>query len=153
MRGTAPDDGRGAIPRGLEFGMSLSRHWRRIVGGIAFVLAVAWLATRGTCGESGAEVTIRFRIGERAGEVRSIRAELQRGESPEVLAFWEKSYDQRGAGPVAGPWALRADAGVYRLEVEVRTDAGSGRVSRQVELRDAASISLDVSEALPPAAR
>lgn len=133
--------------------MNLSRHWRRIVGGVAFVLAVAWLATRSTCGESSAEVTIRFRLGERAAEVRSVRAELQRGDSREVLAFWEKSFDQRGAGPVAGPWSFRADAGAYRLEVEVRTDSGSGRVSRQVELRDGAAISLDVSEALPPAAR
>jgi hypothetical protein len=130
--------------------MSLSRHWRRIVGGVAFVLAVAWLATRGTCGENSAEVTIRFRLGERAAEVRSIRAELHAGTGPEVLAFWEGNYPEGGTGPAVGHWPLRADAGVYLVEVEVRTRAGSGRISRKVELRDGASISLDVSEAIPP---
>jgi hypothetical protein len=133
--------------------MNLTRSWRRIVGGIAFVIAVAWLATRATCGSDSAAVTVRFGLGERAGEVRSLRAELQRGDSPEVLAFWEKSFDERGAGPLAGPWSLRADAGLYRLEVEVTTQAGSGRTSRRIELRDGASISVDVSDALPPAAR
>jgi hypothetical protein len=133
--------------------MNLSRHWRRIVGGVAFVIAVAWLATRGPCGEKSAEVSIRFRIGERAAEVRTVRAELYQSGDTEVLAFWEKSFDRRGAAPIAGPWSVRADASIYRLEVEVRTDTGSGRVARSVELRDGASISLDVSEALPPAAR
>ena len=133
--------------------MNLTRNWRRIAGGIAFVIAVAWLATRGSCGSESAGVTVRFGLGERAGEVRALRAELQRGDSPEVLAFWEKNFDQRGAGPFAGPWPVRADAGLYRLEVEVTTQAGSGRTSRRIELSDGASISVDVSDAIPPAAR
>lgn len=133
--------------------MTLRGNWRRIVGGIGFVLAVAWLASRGACKSEGAEGAIRFQIGERGAEVRSLRAELHRGDDPEVLGFWERNFDEGGAGAVVGPWSLHADAGVYRLDVVVKSATASGRVSRSIDLQDGASITVDVTEALPPSAR
>jgi hypothetical protein len=132
--------------------VDVKRNWRRIVGGIGFVLAVAWLAGRGTCKAESASATIRFRVGDGAAQVRSIRAELHRGDDPEVLAYWERNFDAAGSGPVAGPWNLRADAGAYRVDVVVRTDTGTAHASRQIELADGASITVDVSQA-PAAAR
>ncbi len=133
--------------------MTLRGNWRRMVGGIGLVLAVAWLASRGACKAESAEAAIRFQIGERGAEVRSLRAELRRGDDPEVLGFWEKNFDERGVGAVAGPWSLKADAGVYRLDVVVKSATASGRVSRSIDLQDGASITVDVTEALPPSAR
>ncbi len=133
--------------------MTLRRNWRRIAGGIGFVLAVGWLASRGACKSESAQASIRFQLGDRSGEVRSLRAELHRGDDPEELAFWERNFDGRGSAPLAGPWTLRADRGVYRIEVVVRTGAGSGRVSRSIDLQEGASITVDVTDALPPAAR
>lgn len=131
--------------------MTLRGNWRRIAGGIGLVLAVAWIAGRGACKSEAAEAAIRFQIGERGAEVRSLRAELYRGDDPEVLGFWEKNFDERGAGSVAGPWPLKADEGVYRLEVVVKTAAASGRVSRSIDLQDGASITVDVTDAVPAA--
>jgi len=130
--------------------MTLRRNWRRIAGGIGFVLAVAWLAGRGACKSELAEAAIRFQVGDAGAEVRSIRADLRRGDDPEVLAYWEKNFDQRGSGPLAGPWPLRADAGLYRVEVVVRTDSESRRANRSIDLRDGASITIDLTDALPP---
>lgn len=131
--------------------MELRRNWRRIVGGVAFVIAVAWLAGRGACKSESAEATIRFRLGDAGREVRSLRAELYRGDDPEVLGFWEHNFDERGSGPVAGPWTVRADAGVYRLELVIRTAAATGRATRSIELREGASITVDITDALPAA--
>ena len=78
--------------------MTLRGNWRRIVGGIGFVVAVG--------------------------------------------------FDERGAGPVAGPWSLQADAGVYRLDVVLKSAAASGRVSRSIDLQDGASITVAVTGAL-----
>jgi hypothetical protein len=130
--------------------MSLTRQWRRIAGGIAFVAAVAWLATRGPCGAESAEVEIRFELGERAGDVRFIRAELHPGDDTSMLAYWEGRYEPGGRGPVHH-WPLRADAGVYRLEIEVRTETARARVTRRIELRDGATITVDLSGDLPAA--
>lgn len=133
--------------------MELRRSWRRIAGGIGFVLAIAWLASRGTCKAESATGAVSFRLGDAAGEVRSLRAELHRGDDPEVLGFWERHFDAAGSGPVAGPWNLRADPGVYRLEVVVKTEAGSRRVSRSIDLQDGASITVDLTDASSPAER
>ena len=127
--------------------MDVRRNWRRILGGIGFVLAVAWLAGHKSCKAEMATGAVRFQLGDRAAEVRSIRAELHRGGDPELLGFWERNFDERGSAPVAGPWNLRADPGVYRLEVEVRKAGASGRVSRSIDLQDGASITVDVSDA------
>ena len=131
--------------------MNLTRNWRRLVGGVAFVLAVGWVATRGVCKSDSAEAAIRFHLGETGAEVRSLRAELHRGDDPEVLAYWEKSFDERGSGPVAGPWRLRVDSGLYRVEVVIRTATASGVATRSIDLRDAMSITVDLTDALSPA--
>lgn len=128
--------------------MELRRNWRRILGGIGFILAVAWLAGHKSCQAETATGAIRFRLGERAAEVRSVRAELHRGDDPEVIGFWERNFDQSGSAPVAGPWNLRADPGLYRVDVVVRTAAASGRASRSIDLQDGASITVDVSDAV-----
>lgn len=128
--------------------MNLKANWRRIVGGIGFVLAVAWLAGHKSCKAEMATGAIRFRLGDRAAEVRSVRAELHRGDDPEVLGFWQGNFDQRGSGPVAGPWNLRADPGLYRVDVVVKTAAASGQVSRSIDLQDGAAITVDVSDAV-----
>ncbi len=128
--------------------MDVRRNWRRILGGIAFVLAVAWLAGHKACKAELATGAVRFQLGERAAAVRSIRAELHRGDDLEVLGYWERNFDERGSGPVAGPWSLRADPGVYRVQVDVKTAAASGRVSRSIDLEDGASITVDVSDAV-----
>lgn len=131
--------------------IALARNWRRIVGGVAFVLAVAWLATRGACKSDSAEAAIRFHLGETSAEVRSLRAELHRGDDPEVLAYWEKSFDERGSGAVAGPWRLRVDSGLYRVEVAIRTATASGVATRSVDLQDGRSITVDLTDALSAA--
>lgn len=131
----------------------LRSHWRRIVGGIGFLLAVAWLAGR-TCRSESAEATVRFRLGDgaaAAAAVRAVRAELRRGDDPEVLAYWQRNFDERGSAPVVGPWTLRADAGLYRVDVEVRTASGSGRVTRSLDLQDGAAVTVDAGEALSAA--
>jgi len=127
--------------------MRLRRNWRRIAGGIGFVLAVAWLAGRGACKSELAEADIRFQLGEAGAEVRSLRAELRRSADPEVIGFWERNFEPSGSGPVAGPWKLRADPGLYRLEVVIKTASASGRASRSIDLQNGASITVDLTEA------
>jgi hypothetical protein len=128
--------------------MNLKANWRRILGGIGFVLAVAWLAGHKSCQSEMATGAVRFQLGERAAGVRSIRAELHRGDDPEVLGFWERIFDERGSAPIAGPWNLHADPGVYRLEVEVKSAEARGRASRSIDLEDGASITVDVTDAV-----
>ena len=128
--------------------MDLRRNWRRILGGIGFILAVAWLAGHKSCQAESATGAVRFQLGERAAEVRSVRAELHRGDDPEVLGYWEMNFEARGSAPVAGPWSLRADPGTYQLEVVVTTARASARVKRAIDLRDRASITVDVSDAV-----
>jgi len=128
--------------------MELRRNWRRIVGGIGFILAVAWLAGHKSCQAESATGAVRFQLGERAAAVRSVRAELHRGDDPDVLGYWEMNFDARGSSPVAGPWKLRADPGTYWLDVVVKTASSSARVTRAIDLRDGASISVDVSDAV-----
>lgn len=130
--------------------MELRRNWRRIAGGLAFLLAIAFLGSR-ACKSESVEAAIQFRLGAAGAEVRSLRAELYRGEDPEQLGFWQKSFDRRGAAAVVGPWRLRADEGVYRVEIEVATAAGSRRVTRRVELQDGATVTVDLTGEAPAA--
>jgi hypothetical protein len=121
----------------------ISSRWRRALGGIAFLGAVALLATQ-TCKSESLEAQIRFRVGDTGAELRSLRAELYRGEDPDQIGFYEKNFDQRGSGELVGPWIVRADPGLYRLEITARTASGSRQVTRSVDLVDEAAITVDL---------
>ncbi len=128
--------------------MDVRRNWRRIAGGIGFILAVGWLAGHKACESDSATGVVHFKLGERAAEVRSVRAELRRGDDPEVLGYWEMNYGERGSRPDAGSWSLHADAGTYWLDVVVRTASASARITRGIDLRDGAQITVDLSDAV-----
>jgi len=131
---------------------SRSRGWRRYVAGLAFVAAVALLASR-ACRSEAASATIQLRVGEAGAELRSLRAELYRGDDPEQVAFSEWWFeDEKGSGEVVGPWRLRADPGLYRMEVRGRTAAGRVEATRAIDLVDGASITVDLARDLEPAA-
>ena len=127
--------------------------WRRTVAGLALVLALGLLATR-TCQNELATAEIRIRIGEAGAALQEVRVEMLRGDDPEVLAYSEWRLGEAGAGEVVGPWSLRADGGMVRMEITARprpaAGAGTGAitVSRAVELVDGASITIDIADEL-----
>lgn len=113
------------------------------MGGLAFVLAVAVLASR-TCESEMATAAIRFRVGDAGAGLRVLRADLFRGQDPEPVAFYERRYDERGSGDLVGPWNLRADPGMYRLEVHAQTATGPIEATRAIEIADGRSITVEV---------
>ena len=124
------------------------------MAGLALVLALGLMATR-TCQNELATSEIRIRVGEAGAALREVRAEMFRGDDPEVLAYSEWRLGEAGAGEVVGPWSLRADAGMVRMEITARPRAAGAEpaapaitVKRAVELVDGASITIDVSDEL-----
>jgi len=112
------------------------------VAGVAFVLAVGYLGSR-TCKTESASVTISFRVGDAGGELQRLEAELHRPGEDEVIGFYKREFE-RGSGPEAGRWELRADDGLYRTRIALRTSRGTIRVERAVDLQDGAVITIDL---------
>lgn len=116
------------------------------MSGAAFVLAVAFLATR-TCRSESVTGEIRFQVGDAGASLRRIDVELVRPGDDEVLGFYRQSFD-RGAGRSAGRWPLRADAGLYRLRIDLTTTTGKTRVERGVDLQEGAVVTIDLERDL-----
>jgi hypothetical protein len=114
------------------------------LAGVALVLAVGLLASR-TCQSEMASAEIRIRVGDAGRELRLVRAELYRAEDPAPVAYSEWPLSDRGSGPTLGPWRLRADAGLYRLEVQLQSASDSLRASRAVQVEDGATITVDLT--------
>jgi hypothetical protein len=119
-----------------------SRGWRRWVAGAAFVLAVGLLASR-TCQSEVASAEIRFLVGGAGAELQRLDVELYRPGDAELVGFYRRTYE-RGSGPDAGRWRLRADSGMYRAEIALRSRAGTTRVERALEIQDRAIITIDL---------
>ena len=116
------------------------------MSGAAFVLAVAFLSTR-TCKSDSVSGEIRFQVGDAGPSLRRLEAELVRPGEDEVLGFYRQSFN-RGTGRSAGRWPLRADAGLYRLRIELTSTAGRVRVERGVDLQDGAVVTIDLERDL-----
>ena len=116
------------------------------MSGAAFVLAVAFLSTK-TCRSESVSGEIRFQVGDAGAALRRIEAELIRPGEDEVLGFYRQSFD-RGAGRSAGRWPLRADAGLYRLRIDLTSTSGKVRVERGVDLQDGAVVTIDLERDL-----
>lgn len=120
--------------------------WRRTLATIGLLGAIAFLASR-TCQGSLASTTIRFDVGPDAGKaLRSLHADLFRGDDPEALGLYEKNFRDAGAPAVIGPWTLRADEGHYRLEIELRGATGTRRATRALHIEDGASVTIDLTD-------
>jgi hypothetical protein len=83
-------------------------------------------------------------VGSAGGELRRLEAELFRPDDREVLGFYRMNFD-RGVVGEAGRWPLRADAGLYRLTIELVSARRTVRVERAVELQDGAVITIDLA--------
>ena len=126
--------------------MKLSQApWRRTLATIGLLGAIALLASR-TCQSSIARTTIRFDVGPEAGKtLRSLRADMFRGDDTESIGLYEKNFREAGAPAVIGPWTLRADEGHYRLEIELRTAEGARTATRSIHVEDGASVTVDLT--------
>ena len=127
--------------------MNLSRApWRRTLATVGLLGGIGLLAME-TCRGSIATTAIRFDVGPEAGRsLRSLRADLFRGDDPDSIGMYEKHFRDDGAPAVIGPWNLRADAGHYRLEIELRGAAGTRTASRAVHVEDGASVTIDLTD-------
>jgi hypothetical protein len=122
----------------------LSRDWRRWVGGVGFLLALAFLASRSCRSESeAASAEVRFVVGGAGADLRRLEAELYRPGDDELLGFYRQSFE-RGAAAQAARWPLRADAGMYRLVVSLVTARGPVRTERAVQIEERAIITVDL---------
>lgn len=120
--------------------------WRRALAGIGFVGAIALLASQ-TCRSELASTTIRFDLGApSAAELRSLRADLFRGDDPELIGYYERSFGDKGGAAVVGPWTLRADEGTYRLVIEIRSTGGARTAERTLHIEDGASVTIDLTD-------
>jgi len=122
------------------------RNWRRPVATAALLLALLLISTR-TCGRESASSEVRFHVGAAGAQVRRLEAELRRPGQDELLGFYRREFD-RGSGSEAGRWPLRADAGVYRMSISLRTAGGTVRVERALEMVDGATVTIDLERDL-----
>ena len=112
----------------------------------ALLLALLLISTR-TCGHESASSEVRFRVGAAGAQLRRLEAELRRPGQDELLGFYRREFDH-GSGSEAGRWPLRADAGVYRMSISLRTASGAVRVERALEMVDGATVTLDLERDL-----
>ncbi len=125
------------------------KKWRQRAGYAAFLLALVFLTTR-TCRSESASTEMRFRVGQAGATLRGLEAELYRPGEEEVLGFYRRDY-QHGSGSDAGRWTVRADPGLYRMKIALRTAAGSTRIERGLEVFDGAVVTIDLEPDLAPA--
>jgi len=125
------------------------KKWRQHAGYAAFLLALVFLTTR-TCRSENASAEIRFRVGQAGAALRGLDAELLRPGEDEVLGFYRRDYPQ-GSGSGAGQWTVRADPGLYRMKVGLRTAAGLTKVERGLEIFAGAIVTIDLERDLAPA--
>ena len=123
--------------------VSLGSPKVRRLASLAFLAALLVLATR-TCKGEMATAEIRFTAESTGPSMRALDVQLYRADRPdEVVGFFKKSY-KRGAKATAGTWPLTADAGSYRLAIEVTTESGNHRFDRHIDLREGARIIIDL---------
>jgi len=118
------------------------------VAGAAFLMAVGFLSTR-TCRSESASAEIRFRVGDAGARLERLDAELYRPGEQDVLGYYRRFYDRAGGSRAeAGRWPLRADAGMYRMVIDLTTQTGKVRVERGLEIQDRAVITIDLQRDL-----
>jgi hypothetical protein len=122
------------------------KKWRQHAGYAAFLLALVFLTTR-TCRSQSASSEIRFRVGQAGATLRGLEAELHRPGEQEVLGFYRRDYPQ-GSGSGAGQWTVRADEGLYRMKIALRTAAGTTKLERGLEIFDGAVVTIDLERDL-----
>lgn len=127
--------------------MNAKRNWRRYVAGLAFVAAVALLASR-TCEAESSEFTVRFRLGDGAAAVQHLRAELYAPGGSDLLHYFESRPAARGNPPIVGPWPIRVASGEYRIHLRIETERGLIELDRTIAGRNGADITVPIEEAL-----
>jgi hypothetical protein len=123
-----------------------TRRWQRPLASVAFLVALTLLTAR-TCQTQSASAEVQIRVGEAGADLRELDLELRRPGEQEVLGFFRRSFE-RGADPVAARWPVRADAGMYRLAIRLRSARGSVRVERALHIEDGATVTIDVERDL-----
>jgi hypothetical protein len=116
------------------------------VASVAFLVLLTLLTAR-TCQTQSVSADIQVRVGVAGEQLREIDLELRRPGEQEVLGFFRRSFE-RGSGPVAARWPVRADSGLYRVAIRLRTARGSVRVERSIQLEDGATVTIDVERDL-----
>lgn len=124
------------------------KKWRQHAGYAAFLLALVFLTTR-TCRSESASTDIRFRVGQAGATLRGLEADLYRPGEDEVIGFYRRDFPQ-GSGSGAGQWTVRADPGLYRMKIALRTTAGIRSVERGLEIFDGAIVTIDLERDLVP---
>jgi hypothetical protein len=114
----------------------------------AFLLALVLIVGR-TCEGESVSADIEFDAGPAGSQLRRLRADLYRPGETDGVGYFEAAFP-RGSGARIGPWTLTADAGDYRLVIELTTDRGVHRLERSVHLRDRARVVVDVARTLAP---
>jgi hypothetical protein len=109
-------------------------------------VALTVLATR-TCRSQTASSEVRFLVGDAGAGLERLEADLYRPDDEERLGFFQRNYP-RGSGAEAGVWRLKADDGLYRMRIAVRSAGRTMRVERGVEIRDGAVITVDLERDL-----
>jgi hypothetical protein len=127
-------------------------RFRRIAGFLALAGAIALLVRQGCGGVELATTTIELRLGDAAADVRSLRADLF-DENGASVAFFERSYPVGGV-TLTPRFPVTVNPGTYRLDLTVERSGGPVEVTRKVEARDNATVTvyLDDLPAQPPVA-
>lgn len=132
---------------------SIRQTLRRRIAPVAFLLAVAFLASR-TCTSQPERVEIQLALGAAAAHVDTLRVDVFAADDAQGLASFERHI--RGQ-PVHGPLGFEAtlDPGPYRLRIEARTGSSTRTLERAIvvgeQLGERAVISVDLAQALLPA--
>ncbi len=108
---------------------------------VAFLAALGLIGAK-TCATESHEVTVELRLGDRAPQVRSLRAELVRGD--EVVSQYRRNWD--GDAPRAVGNDITLDAGDYTVRVEaVLADGTVHREERRIHVdEDGVVIGVDL---------
>jgi hypothetical protein len=132
---------------------SFRQTLRRRVAPVAFLLAVAFLASR-TCTAQPARIEIQLALGAAAAHVDTLRVDVFAADDALGVASFERHIRSQ---PVRGPIGFEAslDPGSYRLHIEARTGASTRTIERVIvvgeQLGEHTVISVDLEQALLPA--
>ncbi len=99
-----------------------------------------------TCDKEPARVEVTFDFGAAAGRVRTLHADVFRGDQVASVAYFDADY--AGGAPHGRPWALQLNPGSYRLQLIVTTGAGTRTVERHIQAEDRARITVALEDEL-----